>query len=78
MLAIEAERIAYSVDWIVIHKQFSLDTFDNDIALLRLLNPVEWSSVVSPVCLPPDDLELDGGTKCVITGWGVAGEQGYF
>ena len=72
LLAVETERVAHSVDRIVIHKHFSLDTFDNDIALIRLTNPVEWSQAVSPVCLPPRDLELPGGTKCVITGWGVA------
>lgn len=74
LLAVEPGRIAHSVAEVIIHEKFNLDTFDSDIALIRLTTPVTWSPAVSPVCLPPQDLELTSGTHCFITGWGVAGK----
>lgn len=74
LLALEPNRVAHTVAKVFLHPDFNLDTFDSDIALLRLNTPVTWSSTVSPVCLPPPDYEFHSTTQCVITGWGVAGE----
>jgi len=73
LLALEPRRVAHTVARVFLHPDFNLDTFDSDVALLRLNSPVSWSSTVSPVCLPPPDYEFHATTQCVITGWGVAG-----
>jgi len=74
LLALEPDRVAHTVAKVFLHPDFNLDTFDSDVALLRLNTPVTWSSTVSPVCLPPPDYEFQSTTQCVITGWGVAGQ----
>lgn len=74
LLALEPHRVAHTVAKVFLHPDFNLDTFDSDIALLRLNSPVRWSSTVSPVCLPPPDYDFHSSTQCVITGWGVAGQ----
>lgn len=35
-----------------VHKGFDIFTFNNDIAVLELKNPVEFSPKISAVCLP--------------------------
>ena len=73
LLSVESTRLAHSVSHVLLHQDFNLDTFDSDIALIRLNSPVSWGPAVSPVCLPPPDYDVPPGTQCVITGWGVAG-----
>jgi len=75
LLALEPFRVAHTVSKVFLHPDFNLDTFDSDVALLRLNSPVTWSSTVSPVCMPPPDYEFQSSSsQCVITGWGVAGQ----
>uniref|UniRef100_A0A8C3NRY7 Complement C1s n=1 Tax=Cyanoderma ruficeps TaxID=181631 RepID=A0A8C3NRY7_9PASS len=46
--------------------------FDNDIALLKLRNPVKMGPNISPICLPgkSPEYELQEGTLGYIAGWG--------
>lgn len=46
-------------------------TADNDIALLLLATPIQYSASVQPVCLPPTDPSAIKYTRCYITGWGA-------
>ncbi|XP_067672660.1 chymotrypsinogen 2-like [Haliotis asinina] len=54
--------------------------FTDDIALIKLDQPVDFSDVISPLCLPDAsvdaDVEIKSGTECVVTGWGVLGTEG--
>lgn len=44
--------------------------YDNDLALMKLTQPVEVSDYVSPICLP-DEGDVDfSNRQCVATGWG--------
>lgn len=59
-----------------IHVNFDYDpnSFENDIALLQLEEPVELSPRVRPVCLPSDRsarVHLQEGALGVVTGWGL-------
>ena len=71
-MEIEDERRAYTLDELILHDGFNLDTFDNDIALLKLSRPLVWDKTVSPVCLPPHGFEFPDNLKCTIVGWGMA------
>ncbi|KAM4868926.1 vitamin K-dependent protein C isoform X1 [Urocitellus parryii] len=59
---------------VYIHPDYSRSTSDNDIALLRLAQPVTLSKTIVPICLPDSGLaerELtQAGQETVVTGWG--------
>jgi hypothetical protein len=54
-----------------IHRNFDVQTFKNDVALLKLGHPVDASSLyVRPACLPDNSTDFDD-MICTITGWGA-------
>uniref|UniRef100_A0AAY5E8T5 Zmp:0000001329 n=1 Tax=Electrophorus electricus TaxID=8005 RepID=A0AAY5E8T5_ELEEL len=62
------------VEKVVIHPYYHEYTFDSDIALLYLSEPVEFSAVASPACLPNAHLApqlLRYGERGLVTGWGA-------
>ncbi|XP_060066260.1 limulus clotting factor C-like [Ylistrum balloti] len=59
---------------IEIHPHYNPGTYDLDIAVLLLDNPVTLTHYVRPVCLPnrfASESHLRPGTEGVVTGWGV-------
>ncbi|XP_036003892.1 polyserase-2 [Fundulus heteroclitus] len=46
---------------------------DNDISLLKLSEPVSFTSYISPVCLAASDSTFNSGVDSWITGWGTIG-----
>ncbi|XP_043955011.1 tryptase-2-like [Gambusia affinis] len=48
--------------------------FLNDIALVRLEEPLKFSKTVAPVNLPTDDDVFDSSSECWIAGWGNIGK----
>lgn len=42
-----------AVTTIVRHRSFDAESYNNDIALLKLRKPVTFSKIIKPVCLPP-------------------------
>lgn len=42
----------------------------NDIALLKLAEPVQFSDTIQPSCLPTPESLLPQGFPCYVTGWG--------
>lgn len=56
---------------IIKHPDFNLNgSYENDIALLLLSEPVNFDEFLRPVCLPPRDLYLPEKTMCTVVGWG--------
>ncbi|XP_071463444.1 cationic trypsin-3-like [Marmota flaviventris] len=53
---------------IIPHPNFSKDTADNDIMLLKLKSPATISSRVSTISLPRSCPTV--GTECLVSGWG--------
>lgn len=62
------------VESIEVHKEYSGEPdFHNDIALLKLENPVTFTEFISPVCLPMSQKLLtksESGRKFTAVGWG--------
>ncbi|KAM4821154.1 serine protease 42-like isoform 2-T2 [Thomomys bottae] len=62
---------------IFIHPHFSTArSVVNDIALLYLLYPVNFSSTIYPVCVPEETFRVKAGMICWVTGWGKTKEGG--
>lgn len=79
---LEEGRMVRTVSKIIIHEEFHSRSLRNDIALLRLAEPVRSSYAVRPICLPPNrtfDTGLAAGNDSstgVVAGWGLTKEDG--
>lgn len=65
-----------SLKRVITHPSFNDFTFDYDIALLELEQPVEYSSTVRPICLPDTSHVFPTGKAIWVTGWGHTYEGG--
>ncbi|KAJ8985954.1 hypothetical protein NQ317_010712 [Molorchus minor] len=61
----------FYIESTVVHPEYDPKTFINDIALIRLATPANFSaSNVKPICLPIEKVDLTG-SHGIIAGWGV-------
>ncbi|XP_075708039.1 transmembrane protease serine 12 [Rhinoderma darwinii] len=72
----DKDKQTSQIKQIITHKNFDTKTMDNDLALLELANPVEYTDYIQPVCLATGVLHLDPLTQCFITGWGTTSSGG--
>jgi len=72
-------QVSYIEDFAV-HEQYSQGsgTFNNDIATLHLVTPIEPNGVVAYAMLPEDNSDLFVGATCTISGWGHTDRFGVF
>ncbi|CAK8686586.1 unnamed protein product [Clavelina lepadiformis] len=61
---------------IYMHPRYDDQTYDFDVALLRLKTPVTFSDEISPICVPPFTHMFHPDQKCWITGWGSSYKDG--
>ncbi|XP_043851865.1 chymotrypsin-C [Dromiciops gliroides] len=66
----EAGSVAVGVDTIFVHEKWNSFLVRNDIALIKLAEPVELSDTIQAACLPPKDTALAQDYPCYVTGWG--------
>ncbi|XP_065581578.1 serine proteinase stubble-like isoform X2 [Artemia franciscana] len=59
----------------IVHTKYNFFTYEYDIALLHLEEPVEFSPTISPICLPSSD-DILVGMNATVTGWGRLSEGG--
>ena len=63
-------HIDRKVEKIIKHPKWNpFDSYGNDIALLKLANPVDYDLNIIPICLPHDDNKFVGENAWV-KGWG--------
>jgi secreted trypsin-like serine protease len=62
-----------NVSAVYAHPSYDPYEYDNDIALLRLSRPVNYTETIRPICLPSADVDLNKFTVCVDTGFGRTG-----
>ncbi|KPP65615.1 chymotrypsin-like precursor-like [Scleropages formosus] len=66
-----AEQIqVLSIAKAITNPYYNAQNFNNDITLLRLSTPAQYTTRVSPVCLATTSTNVPAGTRCVTTGWG--------
>uniref|UniRef100_A0A087XHW3 Transmembrane serine protease 5 n=1 Tax=Poecilia formosa TaxID=48698 RepID=A0A087XHW3_POEFO len=72
-----AQHTGYVVEKIIYNKNYNHRSHDSDIALMKLRRPLNFSvDTIRPICLPPYDYDLPGGTQCWISGWGYTQPDG--
>ncbi|XP_069796078.1 suppressor of tumorigenicity 14 protein homolog isoform X2 [Narcine bancroftii] len=64
------------ISLIVRHPRYNEDTFDYDVALLRLEQPFDLRPKLQPICLPDTSHTFPSGKSCWVTGWGAMYEGG--
>ncbi|MED6286558.1 hypothetical protein CHARACLAT_007249 [Characodon lateralis] len=55
---------------IIVHENWNSFLIRNDIALIKLVAPVELSDTIHPSCLPAEGFTLPHDAPCFVTGWG--------
>ncbi|KAK0149751.1 Transmembrane protease serine 9 [Merluccius polli] len=63
-------EVSLNIAEIIIHPEFNPFSGDNDICLLRLSSPVEFTNYIMPVCLAAQSSTIHAGTVSWVTGWG--------
>ncbi|KAM6909849.1 suppressor of tumorigenicity 14 protein homolog [Xenentodon cancila] len=61
---------------ILTHPDYNRMTFDYDIALLELAEPLKFTNTIQPICLPSSSHVFPAGMSCWVTGWGAIREGG--
>ncbi|KAM9672724.1 complement C1s subcomponent isoform 2-T4 [Trichechus inunguis] len=76
---ITAERVFIHPDWEFMDVPETRKNFDNDIALVRLKDPVKMGPTVSPICLPGTTPEYNPSVTDLglISGWGRTRKQNH-
>uniref|UniRef100_A0A1I8NVF3 Peptidase S1 domain-containing protein n=1 Tax=Stomoxys calcitrans TaxID=35570 RepID=A0A1I8NVF3_STOCA len=64
------QKIDRKVTEITTHPKYNARTYDNDIAIIKLDEPVEMTELLHPVCMPTPGKSFKGETATV-TGWGA-------
>ncbi|XP_022617030.1 trypsin II-P29-like [Seriola dumerili] len=59
------------------HPSYDTLTLDNDICLLMLSAPVNFTNYIQPICLAAEGSTFHNGTSSWVTGWGDTVENGF-
>ncbi|CAO2589849.1 Ctrc [Lemmus lemmus] len=71
-LTVEDEEgsVYAEVDTIYVHEGWNSFLVRNDIAIIKLANPVELSDTIKVACIPEEGAVLPQDYPCYVTGWG--------
>jgi len=56
------------------HEKYNHESKENDIAIVKLEQPIKFGKTAQPACLPSPGERLADGTKGLVAGWGVLQE----
>ena len=65
------------IDQVINHPNYNGQTNDNDVAILKLSQPLNLGSSAQAICLPSDNFEPADGAKCFVSGWGTLSSGKY-
>lgn len=70
-------------DSIVVHADYDRSNLKNDLAIIKLSEPLKYNKFIRPVCLPGEMTAGENfkrnpipGTICTAVGWGAVVEHG--
>lgn len=55
MLVDDGNEAIHEVETIFTHPKYQPETYDNDIALMKLARPIKFTRFILPACLPEQD-----------------------
>uniref|UniRef100_A0A3Q4H3L6 Peptidase S1 domain-containing protein n=1 Tax=Neolamprologus brichardi TaxID=32507 RepID=A0A3Q4H3L6_NEOBR len=67
-------KVSRNVVKIILHPNYDSESYDNDIALLKVSSPVRFTDYIRPVCLAASGSVFNNGTDSWVTGWGTVKE----
>ncbi|KAG7273089.1 hypothetical protein CRUP_024819 [Coryphaenoides rupestris] len=73
-----ANEVSRTLEQIIRHPDYDDTPNNNDVCLLKLSSPVDFTDYIRPVCLAAAASEFTAGTETWVTGWGtvrVGGEK---
>ncbi|KAM4580939.1 suppressor of tumorigenicity 14 protein homolog [Odontesthes bonariensis] len=73
---LKMDGVLRKVKRIITHPNYNDFTFDYDISLLELTEPLEFTNTIQPICLPSSSHIFPAGMACWVTGWGALREGG--
>ena len=53
-------RKDFEIETIYMHEDYNRMTFKNDVALIKLKSKVTFDANISPICLPPSNIDVEG------------------
>ncbi|XP_013881733.1 prostasin [Austrofundulus limnaeus] len=66
-------KVTRSLSQIICHPEYNEYTVDNDICLLKLSAPVNFTDNIKPICLASADSTFNDGLNIWVTGFGTTG-----
>nr|AAI07994.1 Zgc:123217 [Danio rerio] len=68
-------EVKVGIQSIIDHPSFNNSLLNNDISLMKLSQPVNFSLYIRPICLAANNSIFYNGTSCWATGWGNIGKD---
>lgn len=65
----DGRNVKAKVSRITVHPSYSRATLQNDLAVLKLAQRVEFNDRIKPICLPDSNLGIEG-KQAIVSGWG--------
>ncbi|XP_012222599.1 trypsin-1 [Linepithema humile] len=66
----ETRSLDFTVSEIRMHRDFRLNTYENDIGIIKIHRPTTFNSYIWPICLPPIQHTFEN-KSAIVTGWGT-------
>lgn len=73
----EVQHVERRIKRVVRHRNFDSRTLFNDVAVLTMDSPVQFSRNVRPICLPTTSTSIRHGQMGTVIGWGSLRESMY-
>ncbi|XP_051987444.1 polyserase-2-like [Xyrauchen texanus] len=65
-----SNEVSRNISQVIPHPQYDELSYNNDMALLHLSSPVNFTAYIKPVCLAADGSIFNNGSDMWVTGWG--------
>ncbi|XP_048026950.1 mast cell tryptase isoform X3 [Megalobrama amblycephala] len=70
-----ANEVRVGIQSIIVHPKYNNTLYNNDISLMKLSQPVNFTQYIRPVCLASKGSVFHNATTCWATGWGNIGKD---
>lgn len=66
----DGDEQTFDIAWMKIHEEYDSKNSENDIAILKLDRPVNFTDSIQPATLPKSDYSHDSNFLAIAVGWG--------